>query len=54
MSREVKVRKLKELEAKEKKGKRGVIITRIVAAALIVGAILPIAAQIYASVSAGL
>lgn len=54
MSNEIKEKKLKELNQKEKKDKRKVVITRIVAVALIVGTILPIAIQIYASVSAGL
>lgn len=54
MSNEIKENKLKELNQKEKKDKRKVLITRIIAVAMIIGTIFPIAMQIYASVSAGL
>ena len=49
MSQEVKARKLKELEAKEKKGKRGVMIRRLFAIPMIVGTLFPIVWQIVAS-----
>lgn len=49
MSQEVKARKLKELKEKEKKGKRGVMIRRLFAIAMVIGTLFPIVWQIVAS-----
>lgn len=51
MSREVKVRKLKELEAKEKKGKRGVMIRRLFVIAMTGVTLFPIVWQVITSAS---